>query len=513
MGAEIAYDPSSSKYVIYWSTSTSTNSNKAIYYCTTSDFNTLSSAAVLYNDNGNTTIDADIVYNGTQYVMFAKDERTGYKNIYSTTSTSLTGPYSSTTNTVSLVSAQDQEGPSAIKIGGNWIVYTDHFSNSTYGAQISTDNMSTWTDYTMSVSFPSHTRHGDVLTVPLSVVSNLIDDAANATEEIEFMGSAGTFDFQTAANWIGGHVPGAAQTPVIQGGNTVNMASSPSGTLTGLKVGQTGTGTLNISNATVAISSTWPNGLLVGQRAAANGAVVQSGNSSISVAGSSGFVSIGQYGTGSYTLQNGTFSATGDFNVGDCRGAHGYFYMQGGALNLATLYVGNGYYSSTTDSGISGNALGYVYQTGGTVTCTGSAIIGGRYNAYGIGSYQISAGTLSQSNSAVKLYIGQYGAGTLTVSGSGLVDSNGGIRLGGAASVTGEVFLNGGTIYTTLVDDGGGTSKFHFNGGTLKAKASATTFMQNLDTVDVQPGGAAIDTNGFNVTIGQGFWPLRPPAV
>ena len=213
MGPEIAYDPSSSKYVIYWSTSTSTNSNKAIYYCTTSDFNTLSSAAVLYNDNGNTTIDADIVYNGTQYVMFAKDERTGYKNIYSTTSTSLTGPYSSTTNTVSLVSAQDQEGPSAIKIGSNWIVYTDHFNNGTYGAQISTDNMSTWTDYTMSVSFPSHTRHGDVLTVPLSVVSNLIDNAANATEEIEFMGSAGTSDFQTAANWIGGRVPAPPRRP------------------------------------------------------------------------------------------------------------------------------------------------------------------------------------------------------------------------------------------------------------------------------------------------------------
>ena len=184
--------------------------------------------------------------------------------------------------------------------------------------------------------------------------------------------------------------------------------------------------------------------------------------------------------------------------------------MQGGALNLATLYVGNGYYSSTTDSGISGNAIGYFSQTGGTVTCTGSAIIGGRYNAYGIGSYQISAGTLSQSNSAAKLFIGQYGAGTLTVGGSGLVDSSGGITLGGAASVTGEVFLNGGTIFTTLVSDGGGTSKFHFNGGTLKAKASATAFMQNLDTVDVQSGGAIIDTNGFNVTIGQALLAASP---
>jgi len=34
----------------------------------------------------------------------------------------------------------------------------------------------------------------------------------------------------------------------------------------------------------------------------------------------------------------------------------------------------------------------------------------------------------------------------------------------------------------------------------LKARTSTTTFMENLDTVDVQSGGAIIDSNGFNVT-------------
>ena len=225
---EITYDSSTSKYVIYWSTATSTNSNKAIYYSTTSDFNTISNASVLYNYNGNTTIDADIVYDGTKYVMFAKDERNGYKNIYSTTSTSLVGPYSTTTNTVSLVSDQDQEGASAIKIGNNWIVYTDHFSNGIYGALISTDNMATWTDYTSSVSFPSHTRHGNVLAVPSSIVDSLIQNEPNSTAEIEFGGNAGSSDYNTGGNWLGGSIPGSSQTAMIQNGHTVNLTSTSS---------------------------------------------------------------------------------------------------------------------------------------------------------------------------------------------------------------------------------------------------------------------------------------------
>ena len=338
---------------------------------------------------------------------------------------------------------------------------------------------------------------------PCPIVENVINNASYKTEEIEFMGSAGTSNFQTANNWIGNAVPGAGETPVIQGGYTVNLTSSLSGTLTGLKVGQTGAGTLNISDATISISSAWPNGLVIGQRAGGNGAVVQSGDSSVTVAGGSGFVSIGVYGTGSYTLQNGTLNATGDFNVGDCRGSHGYFYMQGGTLNLATLYVGNGYYSSTTDAGISGNALGYMNQTNGTVTSTGSLIIGGRNNIYGIGSYEISGGSLIQSNSNNKLSVGYAGTGTLTISGAGLVNSSGGVQISGSANGNGTVHLDGGTIFTPFVEDGGGTATFHFNGGTLKAKNATATFMQGLNTVDVEQGGAIVDTNGFNVTIGQ----------
>ncbi len=251
-------------------------------------------------------------------------------------------------------------------------------------------------------------------------------------------------------------------------------------------------------------------------------------------------------------MQSGTLTVNGDLNIGDILGGHGDLYQENGTITAPSLYIASGY----NDGFTSGYTIGNVHQSGGTITITGSGdnvVIGGRDNAYGIGTYtlsggtldagsnsnvlvgkngqgtftqsggtlyarqllaigrysgssgaySISGGTISQTNTSNRLYVGYAGAGTLTVSGSGLVDAGGGLRLSGSSSVTGEVFLNGGTIYTTIVDDGGGTSIFHFNGGTLKAKNATTTFMQGLDTVDVQSGGAIIDTNGFNITIAQ----------
>jgi autotransporter-associated beta strand protein/T5SS/PEP-CTERM-associated repeat protein len=546
------WDAANSQYLVYWSSQvgTGTGTHFKIYYSTTKDFDTFSSPAVLY-DHGDTKIDADIVKDGSNYVMFlaGTSKAQGGTNLY--------GPYS--TNLQQLTSGYASEGPSAVKIGDTWIVYNDHYGSQVMGAVASTDGMATWTEYTASVAFPGNftskdARHGNVFTVPLSVAQNLASNAPNKPAEDEFIGSAGTADFNTASNWFAGSVPGVNQVPIIQGGFTVNMMSSPSGTFSGINVGETSTGVLNISNnAAVTINAAWPNGLVVGDRVPGNGTIVQSGTSSVTV---TGFASIGRYGTGTYRLQGGKLSVSGDFNIGDIRGSHGYLIVENGTVTIPSLFVGSGY----SDGFTTGNAQGSVTQSGGTVTITGggdSVVIGGRdNNAYGVGSYAISDGTfdagnnsnifigkygqgtftqtggtaygrvwisigryagavgncsisdgaLFQTNSTTRIIVGEQGTGALTVSGGGLLDTAGGLRVSmnyGGAVGSGEVHLDGGTIYTPFVEDGGGTSAFHFNGGTLKARNATATFMQNLDLTDVQAGGATIDTNGFNVTIAQ----------
>ena len=78
------------------------------------------------------------------------------------------------------------------------------------------------------------------------------------------------------------------------------------------------------------------------------------------------------------------------------------------------------------------------------------------------------------------------------------LNATGSIQVG-----NGAVHLDGGTISTPSVYGGGDTSAFHFNGGTLKARNSTTSFMTGLNTVDVESGGAVIDTNSYDIAIPQ----------
>ncbi len=559
---ESFWDAATNQYIVYWSSEvTSVASGLRPYYATTTDFSNFSAPAVLY-DPGFSTIDTTIVKDGTNFRLIAKDERNGYKYIYKTgTSSSALGPYPTSPLQRVTGTGYSSEGPTVINIDGTWYVINDHYGSSVMGTMASTDDMATWTEYTDGTSFPYQSRHGTVFTVPYSVAQNLATNAASKPKEDEFIGGAGTSNFSTASNWFAGAVPGASQIPVIQAGYTVNMTSSPSGTLSGLQVGQTSTGTLNISGtAAVSISANWPYGLILGDRITGVGTVVQSGSSSVSItlATSNTYcASIGKYGTGSYTLRDSaSLTATGEINVGDIRGSHGYLYVEGGTLTAPYFYIGSGY-NDSTQSGCTGNAVGEVHQSGGTVTVSGNGdylVIGGRdNNVYGVGSYELSGGTLSagsnanvlvgkygqgtftqsggtlnaaqwiyisryssssgsysinggtlnQTSSSRRLVVGYGATGSLTVSGTGLVNLTGGLRITGSSTGNGQVHLDGGTIYTPLVEDGGGTSAFHFNGGTLKAKNATLTFMQGLDSADVEAGGAVIDTNGYNITIAQ----------
>ena len=187
------------------------------------------------------------------------------------------------------------------------------------------------------------------------MAENLINNAANKTSEIEFIGDAGTSNFQTAGNWFGGAVPGASQTPVIQRGYTVNLSSSPSGTLSGLKVGQSSSGVLNISGSTVVTMS---GNMFVGDRAIGAGEIVESGTSSVTA---NNYVSIGLKGTGTYRLQGGSLTVNNDFNISDMRGSHGELFQESGTITVRAFYVGSGYNQGT------GNAVGNVHQSGGSV--------------------------------------------------------------------------------------------------------------------------------------------------
>ena len=171
---EITWDAAHKQYLIYWATTISgkfsndVNVEKGyshrVYYVTTKDFKSYSETKLLY-DKGFNVIDATIVRNGKQYLMFLKDETpkpVPQKNIRLATSLQLTGDFSEPSTPIT--GNYWAEGPTAIKIGTNWIVYFDKYRDHTYGA-VSSKDLVNWSDISNQVSFPKGTRHGTVFSI------------------------------------------------------------------------------------------------------------------------------------------------------------------------------------------------------------------------------------------------------------------------------------------------------------------------------------------------------------
>lgn len=139
---------------------------------TTKDFKTFSDTKLLY-DQGFNVIDATILRDQNQYVMFLKDETKTppQKNIRIARSSTLTGGYSRPTSPIT--GAYWAEGPTVAKIGQNWVVYFDKYTEKKMGAVQSSDLVN-WTDISDKISFPSGTRHGTIICVEKPILDKLI---------------------------------------------------------------------------------------------------------------------------------------------------------------------------------------------------------------------------------------------------------------------------------------------------------------------------------------------------
>ena len=183
---EINYDSARKDYMIYWATTipgrfaqtdSGGDNNHRIYYVTTKDFKTYSQAKLLY-DPGFNVIDATIQKWGNGYAMFLKDEtkKPVQKNLHVAFSNQLEGGYGKPSP--SITGNYWAEGPTAIRIGNEWIVYFDKYTQHSYGA-VSSPDLKTWTDISDKVSFPKGLRHGTVFKVSAREYDDLINRLNN----------------------------------------------------------------------------------------------------------------------------------------------------------------------------------------------------------------------------------------------------------------------------------------------------------------------------------------------
>lgn len=171
---EITYDAPSKTYMIYWATTITgkypetasgkeSGYNHRLYYVTTKDFKTYSKTKLLYEPGFN-VIDATIVKEGKGYMMVVKDEtiEPAAKNLRLAFSKQLTGPYTKAGEPIT--GKYWAEGPTTLKMGNNWLIYFDKYTEHKYGAIGSTD-LKNWKDVSDQVSLPKGIRHGTIFTI------------------------------------------------------------------------------------------------------------------------------------------------------------------------------------------------------------------------------------------------------------------------------------------------------------------------------------------------------------
>ncbi len=219
-----------------------------------------------------------------------------------------------------------------------------------------------------------------------------------------------------------------------------------------------------------------------------------------------GGLNLGNPGGGLAGFTNASSSTLTFQNITINQGFASGIYIQGG-----TTSVGSG--ATLTDSGgifVLGNGTATTFnQTAGSVGVGGNTVYianGGTGTGAAAATVNLSGGTFTGGTT----YVGVRDTATLKISGG--TTTLGTLSLAYSAAVTpgtvvSTVDLDGGILALNQAGKGGVgayTTVFNFNGGTLQARIDNASFMvAGLTRANVRNGGAVIDTNGRNITIGQ----------
>jgi fibronectin-binding autotransporter adhesin len=310
-------------------------------------------------------------------------------------------------------------------------------------------------------------------------------------------------------------------------------------------------GTLNLAAATVAVNSAA--GGTIGATVTAASGLTKAGSGTLALTGPLSYTGTSAVSAGTLTF-NGSSGTIGEIHVGTTSGSGtagmyfhsgnlsagalitGYasggtasYYQDGGSANFTGLTLSNVAGTPTTftltggtfgDTG-SASAIGQVgpltyNQSGGLFafsSTTASGFLQTAFQTTAPTTMTISGGTFQVASNNI-FYLADRAGTTMNISGNALVKTGtfsfnrAAATLGAAAAV---VNLNGGILQPKTILEGynntvgtGGT--LNLNGGTLQAAVGSLSawIPANAHLVlNVNGGGALIDTNGQNVAISQ----------
>jgi hypothetical protein len=175
---ELFHDEHEDRFIICWSSTIpgrfpdfqeEHTNNHRMYFTTTRDFRRFKPARLFF-EPGFSVIDGCVVKNGNQYVLIHKDNTRPQRNLRVVFGDAPTGPWRDISKPFT---DNFSEGPTALKIGDDWLIYYDAYRAKKYGA-VKTRDFKVFTDISSEVSFPEGHKHGTALQVPRKDLDRLL---------------------------------------------------------------------------------------------------------------------------------------------------------------------------------------------------------------------------------------------------------------------------------------------------------------------------------------------------
>ena len=178
---EIFYDDRARAFLIAWASTIpgrfpdfqeKHDNNHRLYFTTTRDFIHFAPAKLFF-DPGFSVIDPFVLQNGDACVLVHKDNSRPDLNLRVAFGASPSGPWPHVSQPFT---QKFTEGPCALKVGDDWLVYFDAYRQKIYGA-VKTRDFKTFTDITAEVSFPAGHKHGTAFPVPFAILDGLLKNS------------------------------------------------------------------------------------------------------------------------------------------------------------------------------------------------------------------------------------------------------------------------------------------------------------------------------------------------
>jgi hypothetical protein len=175
---ELFYDAPKTRFIITWASTIpgrfpdrleAHDNNHRLYCTTTRDFIHFAPEKLFF-DPGFSVIDPFILKDGGRYVLVCKDNSRPNLNLRVAFGRTPLGPWKDVS---APFTPKFTEGPCALKIGDDWLIYFDAYRRKIYGA-VKTRDFKTFTNITHEVSFPEGHKHGTALRVPREILDGLL---------------------------------------------------------------------------------------------------------------------------------------------------------------------------------------------------------------------------------------------------------------------------------------------------------------------------------------------------